>query len=111
VENYHSQPSGGSHHTTQRCHRSHGADEYDAYNEYDEVHHDEYDDEVQVDEEEGDDFPDHQLGLLRVPCSIAINSGEATNHAHDASSRLCSSQDKTPMAAYVDTGAQVEANF
>lgn len=29
-----------------------------------------------------DDFPpnEHHLGLLRVPCSIAVNSGEATQH-------------------------------
>ena len=37
-------------------------DAYDDYDEYDQV------------AEEGDDCPEHHLGLLRVHCSIAINS-------------------------------------
>ena len=50
-----------------------------------------------------DDEYHHQgLGLLRVPCSIAIDSGETYSHhsSHHHSK-------KTPVAAYVDTGAQV----
>ena len=51
--------------------------------------YDEYDDEEDLQpstydhaNEGDDDFPpnEHHLGLLRVPCSIAVNSGEATQH-------------------------------
>ena len=52
--------------------------------------------------EEGDDCPEHHLGLLRVPCSIAINSEEASLGHHPIIPTA-----KTAMAAYVDTGAQV----
>ena len=44
-----------------------------------------YDDEVQVEDmfDEGEEYEQqqHHLGLLRVPCSIAVNCGEATHHA------------------------------
>lgn len=56
---------------------------------------------------EGDDYPDHHRGLLRVPCSIAINAGEASLGHRQQHPHGCSSQDKTSVAAYVDTGAQV----
>ena len=65
-------------------------DAYDDYDEYDQV------------AEEGDDCPEHHLGLLRVPCSIAINSEEASLGHHPIIPTA-----KTAMAAYVDTGAQV----
>jgi hypothetical protein len=55
-------------------------------------HYDEDEEDLQSltygDDNEGDDdFPpkEHHLGLLRVPCSIAVNSGEAT-HNYDSSS-------------------------
>ncbi|KAL7482442.1 hypothetical protein ACHAW6_008119 [Cyclotella cf. meneghiniana] len=72
-----------------------------------------------------DDYPpgEHHLGLLRVPCSIAINSGEGGRFRHDCANnenhhvndlnrwRGDGLDDqyvkKTPIAAYVDTGAQV----
>lgn len=54
--------------------------------------------------EEGDGYPEHHLGLLRVPCSIAINSEEASlGHAPSHADRIAA----VPVAAYVDTGAQV----
>ncbi|KAL3804487.1 hypothetical protein HJC23_002526 [Cyclotella cryptica] len=72
-----------------------------------------------------DDYPpgEHHLGLLRVPCTIAINSGEGgrfrnndanheNQHVNDLNRWRCDGLDehyvkKTPIAAYVDTGAQV----
>lgn len=45
----------------------------------------------------------HCLGLLRVPCSIAINSGED----EASSNTFHSSTTSTAVSAYVDTGAQV----
>lgn len=45
----------------------------------------------------------HCLGLLRVPCSIAINSGED----EASSTTLHSPTTSTAVSAYVDTGAQV----
>ena len=39
----------------------------------------------ELDQQGGDDYPEHHLGLLRVPCSIAINSGEASGHHHSSS--------------------------
>mmetsp|Transcript_18625 Transcript_18625/g.33705 ORF Transcript_18625/g.33705 Transcript_18625/m.33705 type:complete len:646 (+) Transcript_18625:133-2070(+) len=129
---HHSQPrarSHSSHQSRQNIHHSHRQNrsegqnydvgQFDAqdYNNYNSAnyngHYDDYDDNEShrsrdADEQaadEGDDYPEHHLGLLRVPCSIAINSEEASlghHHQHD-----CSSQAKMPMAAYVDTGAQV----
>ena len=49
--------------------------------------------------------PIHQGGLLRIPCSIRLNSNKAghSSHHHHPSSFTPS----TPIAAYIDTGAQV----
>jgi hypothetical protein len=56
-------------------------------------HYDEDEEDLQSltygDDNEGDDdFPpnEHHLGLLRVPCSIAVNSGEATQFFDSSSS-------------------------
>jgi len=67
----------------------------DSDEDYDDYY--DYDDEEDLqsfthdygDDNEGeDDFPpnEHHLGLLRVPCSIAVNSGEATHHYDSSSS-------------------------
>jgi len=44
-----------------------------------------YDEDVQQEDmfDEGEEYEEqqHHLGLLRVPCSIAVNCGEATHHA------------------------------
>lgn len=57
-----------------------------------------------------DDFvAEHHLGLLRVPCSIALNANEASL-GHQLSNQVegrVNVQATTPVAAYVDTGAQV----
>lgn len=65
----------------QRPHRRDSVEEYDR--EYDDFVLSEYDEYVEghdfyTSEEDQDDYPpgEHHLGLLRVPCSIAINSGE-----------------------------------
>jgi len=47
--------------------------------------------------------PIHQAGLLRIPCSIRLNSNKAGHSSHHPSSFTSS----TPIAAYIDTGAQV----
>eukprot|EP00984_Skeletonema_dohrnii_P023516 scaffold12609_cov132-Skeletonema_dohrnii-CCMP3373.AAC.1 len=47
--------------------------------------------------------PIHQAGLLRIPCSIRLNSNKADHSSHHPSSFTSS----TPIAAYIDTGAQV----
>ena len=69
-------------HSNGRGHSRDFEDEYDLEEEG-------YDDEVQVEDmfDEGEEYEEqqHHLGLLRVPCSIAVNSGEAT-HQHHASS-------------------------
>ncbi|KAL9182945.1 hypothetical protein ACHAXT_004224 [Thalassiosira profunda] len=96
-------------------HRSHHAQEHSLFDDDDEEGdlfdtQDYYD---ELDQQGGDDYPEHHLGLLRVPCSIAINSGEASSHHHSSShsshprEHQGGSQGKTSMAAYVDTGAQV----
>lgn len=64
-----------------RPHRRDSVEEYDR--EYDDLVLSEYDEYVEGQDfytsgEDQDDYPpgEHHLGLLRVPCSIAINSGE-----------------------------------
>lgn len=47
----------------------------------------------------------HCLGLLRVPCSIAINSGEYSSSS--SSQQYHHHVKTTSVSAYVDTGAQV----
>jgi len=70
---------------------SHRDSQYDDYDDYDSHH------SRDVDRQD----PDHYLGLLRVPCNIAINQEDARLGDNKPP------QTKTPMAAYVDTGAQV----
>ena len=112
--NHHSHPRARSHsshqgrqniHHSHRQNRSEGQDyddghfdaqdynsaSYDGqYDDYDdnESYHSRDADEQAADE--GDDYPEHHLGLLRVPCSIAINSEEASlghHHQHGCSSQ------------------------
>jgi hypothetical protein len=63
--------------------------------------------ELLEEEDDGEKQPHHPhcLGLLRVPCSIAINSGENDDLDHNRHHQH--HPKKTPVSAYVDTGAQV----
>lgn len=49
----------------------------------------------------------HCLGLLRVPCSIAINSGEDSSSSSSQQYHHNHHVKTTSVSAYVDTGAQV----
>ena len=63
--------------------------------------------ELLEEEDDGEEQPHHPhcLGLLRVPCSIAINSRENDDLDHNRHRQHHTK--KTPVSAYVDTGAQV----
>jgi len=80
-------------------------EEYDEHDDYSSNHHDQQED----DDNEANSTPPHQAGLLRVPCSLRLNSSENTNHYHSHSTATTNSNNNksTPIAAYVDTGAQV----
>eukprot|EP00984_Skeletonema_dohrnii_P030229 scaffold21575_cov172-Skeletonema_dohrnii-CCMP3373.AAC.3 len=75
-------------------------EEYDEHDDYSSNHHD----QLQEDDNDANSTPPHQAGLLRVPCSLRLNSSENTNDYHSHSSN---NNKSTPIAAYVDTGAQV----
>ena len=88
--------------------------EVTSMDEFNSDHHDidalaedtEYEEEEDYSNNEQDDndrsTPIHQSGLLRVPCRLQLNSNE-DGRQHSSSSTTKS----TPIAAYVDTGAQV----
>ena len=82
---------GRSHETRRSSSRGHHGREF----EEDEFDLDEegYDEDVQEDMfDEGEyEQQQHHLGLLRVPCSIAVNSGEATQYASSQGTSLTSS--------------------
>jgi len=79
-------------------------EEYDEHDDYSSNHHDQREAD---DDNDANSTPPHQAGLLRVPCSLRLNSSENTNHYHHSHSTNNNNNKSTPIAAYVDTGAQV----
>eukprot|EP00985_Skeletonema_marinoi_P001131 scaffold459_cov78-Skeletonema_marinoi.AAC.1 len=79
-------------------------EEYDEHDDYSSNHHDQREAD---DDNDANSTPPHQAGLLRVPCSLRLNSSENTNHYHSHSTTNSNNNKSTPIAAYVDTGAQV----
>eukprot|EP00574_Skeletonema_japonicum_P000317 CAMPEP_0201739418 /NCGR_PEP_ID=MMETSP0593-20130828/45770_1 /ASSEMBLY_ACC=CAM_ASM_000672 /TAXON_ID=267983 /ORGANISM="Skeletonema japonicum, Strain CCMP2506" /LENGTH=783 /DNA_ID=CAMNT_0048233689 /DNA_START=182 /DNA_END=2530 /DNA_ORIENTATION=+ len=86
-------------------------EEYDDHYDYS-SNHDPEDDDDYIDvvnsSSSSSSMSPHQAGLLRVPCSLRLNSNENTHYHHSHSTTTTNINNKsTPVAAYVDTGAQV----